>query len=124
MIYGIGVDTASVERIEKSMKSDSFMRRVFGADELCMFEKKNYSAETVAANFAAKEALSKALGCGIMGFSLCEAQALRGENGVPYYKLSGKLEETIKEKKLRCLLSLTHEGGFATAFAVLEEEEN
>ncbi len=123
MIYGIGVDTVSTVRIEKSMKSDSFMCRVFGAEEIELFKKKKYSAETAAANFAAKEAFGKALGTGIFSFSLREVQALRAEGGAPYYEFSGKLRDIMTQKKLRAVLSLTHESGLATAFAVLEEDK-
>lgn len=45
--------------------------------------------ETIAANFAAKEAFAKALGTGVRGFSLNEVSVLRGELGAPYIKLAG-----------------------------------
>ena len=61
MIYGIGVDTTTIERIERTMTHESFMTRVFGENERAMFEQRKNRAETVAANFAAKEALGKAL---------------------------------------------------------------
>jgi len=45
---------------------------------------------TIAANFAAKEAFSKALGTGVRGFLLAEVSVLRNELGAPYLALSGQ----------------------------------
>ena len=80
-----------------------------------------HRAETAAANFAAKEALAKALGTGLSGFVWVQAQALRAPNGAPYFAFSGRLAETMRQKGLAAHLSITHEGGFATAFVVLEQ---
>ena len=121
MIYGIGVDTTTIERIERTMTHESFMTRVFGENERAMFEQRKNRAETVAANFAAKEALGKALATGLSGFVWSEAEALRGEKGEPYFRFSGALEYFIRENNITAHLSPTHEGGFSTAFVVLEQ---
>lgn len=125
MIYGVGVDTASVERLAKSIQRVSFLHRVFGPKECALFEQRGTrAAETAAAHFAAKEAFGKALGVGILtAFALTDVQVLRGERGAPWLCLSGKALALAEEKGLRAHLSLTHEGGFATAFVVLEQAE-
>ena len=46
---------------------------------------------------------------------------LRAPNGAPYFAFSGRLAETMRQKGLAAHLSITHEGGFATAFVVLEQ---
>ncbi|MEG1744319.1 MAG: holo-ACP synthase [Ruthenibacterium sp.] len=122
MIYGIGVDTATTARVAKSVQRASFLEKVFGAQERVLFARHHNNADTMAANFAAKEAFGKALGAGIFSglFDLSEVQALRGESGAPYLAFSGKAAVLIAEKRLRTHLSLTHEGGVATAFVVLE----
>ena len=63
MIYGIGVDTASAARLEKSIASAHFVQRVFGPEERALLQSHGplHRAQTAAANFAAKEALAKAL---------------------------------------------------------------
>lgn len=122
MIYGIGVDMTAIDRVERAMKHESFLTRVFGASERAMFEQRKNRAETVAANFAAKEALGKALATGLSGFVWSEAEALRGEKGEPYFHFSGALEYFIRENHIKAHLSLTHEGGFSTALVVLEQE--
>lgn len=123
MIYGIGVDTASAARLEKSMAREHFVQRVFGPEERALLQGHSSArrAETAAANFAAKEALAKALGTGLSGFVWVQAQALREQSGAPYFAFSGQLAKTMRQKGLVAHLSLTHEGGFATAFVVLEQ---
>lgn len=121
MIYGIGTDMATVARIEKSMARPGFMERLFGPQELELFQKRGMRAETVAANFAAKEALSKALGTGLAGFVWTQAQALRTQTGAPVFAFSGEAAQWMEAQGLTAHLSLTHEGGFAAAFVVLEK---
>uniref|UniRef100_UPI00349E8857 holo-ACP synthase n=1 Tax=uncultured Ruthenibacterium sp. TaxID=1905347 RepID=UPI00349E8857 len=103
------------------MEHNSFLQRVFGPQELTMFERKKMRAETVAANFAAKEALGKALGEGLSSFIWSQAEALRNEAGAPYFSFSGAAALHMEKNHLRALLSLTHEGDFATAFVVVEQ---
>ena len=121
MIAGIGVDTTRISRIEKALEHESFLKRVFGPRELALFQAIKMRAETIAANFAAKEALGKALGEGLSGFVWSEAEALRDEAGAPYFVFCGEALRRMEEKGLCAFLSLTHEGDFATAFVVLEQ---
>ena len=78
---------------------------------------------SAAANFAAKEAFLKAAGTGLSGpFALCEIEAIRLESGAPAYRFSGKTAEWVQARGLAARLSLSHEGGMALAFCVLETE--
>ena len=124
MIYGIGVDTAAIARLEKSMARPAFVQRVFGAQEQALLAGRGrHAAASAAANFAAKEAFGKALGTGIFtAFSLPEVQVLRRENGAPYFAVSGQAAALLTEKGLTAHLSLTHESGLATAFVILEQK--
>ena len=56
-------------------------------------------SETVAGNFAAKEAFSKALGTGISGFALKDVEVLRDEHGKPYIELENRLKSGLKAAK-------------------------
>lgn len=123
MIYGIGVDTGQRGTAGKKHSPRALCaarvwpRRARAAAG----PQPARRAETAAANFAAKEALAKALGTGLSGFVWVQAQALRAPNGAPYFAFSGRLAETMRQKGLAAHLSITHEGGFATAFVVLEQ---
>ncbi len=124
MIFGIGVDCVNVERIAKSMQREHFVQRVFSAGEQAHIKSLASDAQmrqTAAANFAAKEAFLKAAGVGLGGFALSDVAALRKKSGAPYYELFGSAAEFLAQNNLSAHLSLTHEGGIATAFAVLEK---
>ena len=121
MIFGIGVDIIDVSRICDAMENERFLERIFSEDERAYFTSKQFAPETVAANFAAKEAFSKALGTGIRGFSLCEVSALRDEAGKPYFKLSGDAKKRAEEAGITALhLSLSHTRETAIAYVIAE----
>lgn len=122
MIAGIGMDLCKIERMERSLASPAFCSRVFGQEEYAALQKlgEHRRLESAAACFAAKEAFLKAAGTGLGGFALSEIQALRREDGAPYYALTGSAARWLKEQGLTVHLSLTHEAGLAGAMAVLE----
>ena len=119
MIMGIGVDMVSEARVARSIKRPGFLEKVYGPAERALLEGRGMRPQTAAANFAAKEAFGKALGTGL----LCEAEALRDENGAPYFSFSGRAAALMQARGLTAHLSLTHEGGTAAAFVVLERRE-
>lgn len=120
-MFGIGVDIISIDRIEKSLERESFVKRVYGGAEIALFcGKDKVRTNSLAANFAAKEAFSKALGTGVRGFDFNEVQILRNELGAPYFQFSGRAGKIVEEKNLECKVSLSHENGKAIAFVVIE----
>ena len=118
-MYGIGVDTTSISRIKKSLEKNNFKTFVYGHNEISLFFNNKIKYNSLAANFAAKEAFSKALGTGIRNFSLNEVEILRDELGKPYFKFSGKALEIMNSLNLKAFVSLTHEENIATAFVIL-----
>ena len=125
-MYKIGIDMTTVSRIEKSCGKESFRNYVFTKGELDLFynnrEKPKYSS--LAANFAAKEAFSKALGTGIRGFDLNEVEILRDELGAPYFNFYGKAAEIVFKYDYRASVSLSHEEDKAIAMVLLEKGKN
>ncbi len=123
MIAGIGVDTAAIERIEKSIAKESFYTRVYGAAERTALDALSPARRTqsAAAAWAAKEAFGKALGTGLSGFVWSEVQVLHDEHGAPYFAFDGSAAELMALRALKAHLSLTHEEGLASAFVVLEK---
>jgi len=133
MIYGIGCDICEISRVKKALAGahgEAFVRKVYGererealrTAELCAGEKPaEHGCASAAANFAAKEAFLKAAGTGLSApFALNEIEALRLESGAPVYALGGKAAEWLEQKGLKAHLSLSHDGGMALAFCVLE----
>lgn len=123
MIYGIGVDSTTIERIASSMQKPTFMQRVYSPAEQALFASLSptHAAESAAANFAAKEAFLKATGNGLGAFSLADISALRHPSGAPYFALTGTALAFCQQHSLTAHLSLTHEKQHATAFVVLEK---
>ncbi len=115
-----GIDLVSIKRIENSIKNPRFLQRIFSKEENLLFLKKDFKAETIAANFAGKEAFSKALGTGFRGFSFNEVEILRDELGAPFIKLSGKAKELAKGYIMS--ISLTHTEIDAGAVVVMIKE--
>ncbi|MBQ4152902.1 MAG: holo-ACP synthase [Oscillospiraceae bacterium] len=113
-----GIDLIKIDRMKEAMKNPRFLTRVFSVAELSLFEERNYRAETVAANFAAKEAFSKALGTGVRGFSLNEVSVLRDTLGKPYFLLEGRAKQLAEQAGLFFSVSLTHTEDTAAAFVV------
>jgi len=120
MIYGIGCDIIEIERIAKADKL--FLEKHFTTNEQKLFEKKKHP-QTIAANFATKEAFSKALGTGVRGFSLNEVEVLRDDMGKPYINLYGNAEKICKDVGVgEIFITISHSKELAMAYVVLEKE--
>ena len=121
MIFGVGCDIIEIDRIANTDKR--FLDKHFTKDERELFLKKNNAPQTVAANFAAKEAFSKALGTGVRGFSLNEVEILRDELGKPYINVYGKARKILEELEIENIfVSLSHSKEMAQGFVVLERK--
>lgn len=135
MIYGIGCDLCSTARMAKSLGSahgPAFAARVFGPSEREALGLTGgipdplsaHRSASAAADFAAKEAFLKAAGTGLREpFSLCEIEVLRLPSGAPVYRFSGRTAAWVEEHHVTARLSLSHDGGMALAFCVLEQTE-
>lgn len=115
MIIGIGVDLVDVSRFEKAItQTPKLKERLFTEGEKSL---NNYS---LAARFAAKEALMKAVGKA-QGLSFQEVEVVKDEFGKPSFELSGLSEQTVSEKGISSLhLSLSHDGDMAIAYVIAE----
>ena len=119
MIRGIGLDLCGIGRMEKLLEDERFLNRYFCESEISYIRSKGKNAaQTVAGIYAAKEAVSKALGSGIV-FDLKEIRIVHDEAGAPGCILSGKANELGRGDGF--LLSITHEGGTAAAVCVRED---
>lgn len=118
----VGIDIVEIKRIEKSIQNKAFLDKCFSKDEQDYFKSRNFAPQTVAANFAAKEAFSKAIKTGVSGFRLQDIEVLRDINGAPFIVLSGLAKEIAKEMNLgEISVSLSHDGGMAIAVVQIEK---
>jgi holo-[acyl-carrier protein] synthase len=122
-ISGIGVDLVSVPRMRAMIDrwQDRFLRRVFTEGEIAYCRDRADPAPHFAARFAAKEAGLKALGTGLQfGVRWRELEVRRERTQAPTLVLSGRSKEIgLVKGGSRMLLSLTHEGDYALAQAIL-----
>ena len=125
-IFGIGTDIVNIKRMEKSIKryDKKFKKRIFSANEIIYCEKKKYPAAFYAKRFAAKEALTKALGVGIRkGIDLKNIEICNNLQGKPSIKLKGNvntlLKNKIKNKKYYIYLSLSDDKPWAQATVII-----
>ena len=91
-IFGIGTDIVNIKRMEKIFikKNNNFKNRIFSKREILYCENKKKSYSYYAKRFAAKEALSKALGTGIRkGINFKDIEILNDKMGKPYINLKG-----------------------------------
>jgi holo-[acyl-carrier protein] synthase len=115
VIVGIGTDVVEIARLQQSLvRTPSMRERLFTPDEAGLPE------ESLAARFAAKEALAKALGAP-GGLSWQDAEVVTDAGGRPGLELHGSVAARAAELGVvRTHLSLSHDGGVAVAFVVLE----
>jgi len=125
-IFGIGTDIVNIKRMEKLLKknSDTFKKRIFSKNEIIYCEKKKNPSTFYAKRFAAKEALSKALGTGIRkGINFKNIEISNNNFGKPTIKLSGStatyLKSQIKNKKYSIYLSLSDDVPWAQATVII-----
>lgn len=122
MITGIGTDIIEVERIRQAVTQNSrFILKNFTAKEQEYFRTRNNSCESIAGNFAAKEAVSKALGTGFSGFGLIDIEITRDNLGAPVAALYGRAREVAREKGItKIWVSISHCKAYATAYSIAE----
>lgn len=118
MKLATGVDLLEIERLRGAIKThgEKFLQRIFTQQELDANQKK---IESLAGRFAAKEAVAKALGCGIGDVAWKEIEILRAESGAPQLVLHGAAEQMAREQGLTTWsLSLSHSQSHAVAMVV------
>ncbi|MBO4927906.1 MAG: holo-ACP synthase [Clostridiales bacterium] len=125
-----GIDIVSIERIGRALEKngEAFLRRICTEKEieLCGNGNEARKAEFFAGRFAAKEAVSKALGTGFggSGTAAAEIEILKKDSGEPYVNLFGRAKEIYEQRGGKCLsISISHDGGMAVAFCCIEWKE-
>ena len=116
-MHRIGVDIVEIPRMEKAIArwGEKFLRRVYTRSELKLYRKK---LSSLAARFAAKEAIIKALGKPARGICLREIEILSDPSGKPLVNLYGKAQKQAQSLGLGGLaITLSHSREYAVAFA-------
>ena len=120
MLLRVGIDLVLIERIDRIYKKfpQRFLDRIMTEAEQSVFKKNHYKAASLAARFAAKEAVLKAIGCGIGPAALNEVVIHTSKGQAPQVELLGQPAEKAAAQGINAVaLSLTHEPPFACACA-------
>jgi holo-[acyl-carrier protein] synthase len=115
VIIGVGIDVVDVERFGQTLeRTPSLRERLFTEAE------RELVLNSLAARFAAKEALAKALGAPV-GLHWRDAEVHRGADGRPQLEMYGTVAARAGELGVRSThVSLSHDAGIASAVVVLE----
>ena len=121
MIVSVGIDVVLVEKFIRALERTPLLGdRIFTEAELLTSSGNPRSAESLAARFAAKEAVAKALGApGGLHWHDCEV--VTDPDGRPWLTVSGTVAAAAGERGITFWhLSLSHDGGIASAMVVAE----
>lgn len=124
MIKGVGVDAVDIERFRTSLQRTPTMReRLFVAEELAYVAPKADPVPSLAARFAAREAVMKAMGVGLGAFGFHEVWVTRDPSGQPQLAITGRaLELAVDRGITHWHLSITHTDLVAIAHVVAEHQ--
>ena len=125
MIFGIGTDIVEIKRIETMKSLDKFASKILSHNEKEFYDSLTNQKQIIyiSKQFAAKEAIAKAIGTGIRNDThFKNIEILRDKNGAPIFNALNKLEKIISDLGItRTHVSLADERDYAIAIAVLEK---
>ncbi len=122
MILGVGVDIVSNQRIEEAVQTfDAFLERIYTKDEIAYCYKRAKPYPSLAARFAAKEAMIKAIpSC--EAIPLTEIEVVVEDNGQPSINPGKTLKEELDKAGATAIhLSISHEKSYSVAYIVIEK---
>ena len=125
VVPGIGVDVVDVDRMKFALERTPRIRqRLFTEAEIAYCEKFHFAERHYAGRWAAKEAVTKALGCGLIQWNGVEV--IRRRRQAPTVRIFGKIERFasmvgVREEELQ--ISITHSELSAVAVCVVRPEE-
>ncbi|MBN3039962.1 MAG: holo-ACP synthase [Candidatus Omnitrophica bacterium] len=115
MVVGVGIDIIKIEKMRKAIEKwgEAFLDKVFNPEELANIYKGKMFYQRLAARFAAKEAVIKAL-AKEQPLALRDIFILNKPNGAPYCRFKKEIDNEI-------FLSITHVEDYAVASAVAQK---
>jgi holo-[acyl-carrier protein] synthase len=122
VIVGVGVDVVDIERFRTVLaRTPTLRQRVFTAAELAYVEPRIDPVPSLAARFAAREAVMKSLGLGLGAFGYHDVSVHVADGGAPSLIVVGKAAELAARRRAGTFhLSLSHDGPVAVAVVVAE----
>ena len=117
MIKGVGTDIIEISRIKEATKKEAFLRRIYTEKEIEEFKKRKENISYLAGRFAAKEAVSKAVGKGMRGVSFKDIEILSDSFGKPYAVVN---KDGFENYLIH--ITISHSKENAIAYCIIEEK--
>ncbi|GAA2743850.1 holo-ACP synthase [Terrabacter aerolatus] len=115
MIVGVGIDVVDIARFEATLERTPALR-----ERLFTVEERHLGVASLAARFAAKEALAKSLGAPV-GLHWTDARVVTGEDGRPSLEIGGTVQARADDLGVDSFhVSLSHDAGVASAVVIAE----
>ena len=127
-ILGIGVDIVDNSRIYRSLKNDSFIKRVFSKSEILSAKKIKDKKSYYSKRFAAKEAFSKSIGTGFRdNLNFKDISIVNNKLGKPSFVITEKIKKIIKKhfkiSSFNFFLSISDEKKYSIAYVILQKSK-
>ena len=125
MVLGIGIDIIEIERIKKSVDDlgDAFLKKIYTQTELDYSLSRKNKYQHLAARFAAKEAIYKALSNDtVTVYSWQDIEIYNELNGLPKVKFYGGLKDYLNQGK-EMKISMSHSENYVTCVAILSNSK-
>ncbi len=122
MIDGIGIDIVELSRFKRTLDAwgEQFLDKIFTPNEMKYSKSRSNSVQHLAARFAVKEAVLKALSKGLTGgFNWKDVEVKNDESGKPNVILHGHLKEVIPNRNI--FISISHSENVVVAVAVIDK---
>jgi len=123
MIIGTGIDIVEISRIKNAAKKwqKNFLSKIFTDKELEYSNEKTSSYQHLAARFAAKEAVLKALGSGLTSrMEWRDIEVWNEKSGKPNVRLTGEVERVSQSRGVKnIIISMSHTRTYAVASVIL-----
>ena len=125
MIAGVGNDMVDLRRLRAMLaRRPRLSQRLLTEEECNEFAARKDAPDYLAGRIAAKEALAKALGCGMRTPLTWQGVSVLATDGAPAFSFAEPLQEYLRTRGIgNCHLSITHDGEYAAAVVVAEFEE-
>jgi len=128
VIFGVGTDLVEIARIAAAFErfGDRFVDRILGPEERRRYDARRARSARrglafLATRFAAKEAVSKAVGLGLRSpMTWRSVEIINAPSGKPEVLVHGELAEFVRRNRLRLSVSVSDEREMALAFAIAE----
>ena len=126
-ILGLGVDIVENSRINKSLKSSIFIKRIFSNSEILSAKKIKNKKSYYSKRFAAKEAFAKAIGTGFRNnLNFKDIAIVNNKMGKPSFIITEKIKKIIKKEfkvsSFNFFLSISDEKKYSIAYVILQKK--